>query len=163
MTRFDQQEAQQIDPSNFDPDQELRDYAEVGRSLPVFCTSARAYQLLAKDEEVGGFGDMSDTEIPQLKAHTRKLTETTRIKSCRSFLTDLVQMLNSLYLWSSKQDVGLYLTNEEKQAEMVYVREKVNELEKVRYIPFIKIGIQANNNSVFSWRMRSFPTSLKLS
>lgn len=132
MTRFDQQEAQHINPSNFDPEQELRDYAKVGRSLPVFCTSTRAYQSLAKDEEMDGFGDINATEIPQLRAHAKQLTEATQIKSSKSFLNDLVQMLNSLYLWSSKQNVGFYLTNEEKQAEMEYVREKVNELEKVR-------------------------------
>ncbi|KAI1117929.1 hypothetical protein F5Y14DRAFT_463973 [Nemania sp. NC0429] len=130
LKEFDQQEAQHIDPSTFDPEQELRDYAEAGRSLPVFCISARAYQSLAKDDDVLGFGDISDTEIPQLREHVKKLTEATRIKSCRSFLTDLTQELNSLYLWSSEPEVGLYLRKEEKQAEMEYVKEKVNELQK---------------------------------
>ncbi len=130
-SRLDEHEAQRTDPDNFNPEKELRDYAEVGRSLPVFCISSRAYQSLANGERVVGFRDIDDTEIPQLRAHTKKLTEATRIRHAKSFLNDLAQTLNSLYLWSSKKDIEIYLTDEEKKAEMGYLRERVNELEKV--------------------------------
>ncbi|KAI8949489.1 hypothetical protein F4801DRAFT_403829 [Xylaria longipes] len=130
LKELDQQEAQSIDPNNFDPEKESHDYAEIGRSLPVFCISSRAYQALANKEQVDGFSSTNDTEIPQLRAHTKRLTETIRISKAKSFLNDLAQTLNSLYLWSSKKDIGFYLTDEEKQAEMRYVREQINELEK---------------------------------
>ncbi|KAI0448945.1 hypothetical protein F5B21DRAFT_509652 [Xylaria acuta] len=129
LKELDQQEAQSIDPNNFDPEKEFRDYAEAGRSLPVFCISSQAYRALANKEEVDGFSDINDTEIPQLRAHTKKLTETTRINNAKSFLNDLAQTLNSLYLWSSKGGVEFYLTDEEKGVEVGYIKEQVNELE----------------------------------
>ncbi|TGJ81074.1 hypothetical protein E0Z10_g7676 [Xylaria hypoxylon] len=130
LKELDEYEAQRTDPNNFDPENLQRDYDKVRHSLTVFCVSSRAYKSLANEERVVGFGNVNDTEIPQLQAHTKKLTETTRIRNARSFLNDLVQTLNSLYLWSSGNDIELYLTEEEKRAEMGYVREQVTELEK---------------------------------
>ncbi|KAI0481588.1 hypothetical protein F4859DRAFT_512731 [Xylaria cf. heliscus] len=130
LKELDQQEAHSQDPTNFDPDKEFRDYAGIGHSLPVFCISSLAYQALANDEQVAGFRSINDTGIPQLRAHTKQLTEATRITKAKLFLNDLAQTLNSLYLWSSKKSIGFYLTDEEKNAEMGYVKERVNELEK---------------------------------
>ncbi|RYC65350.1 hypothetical protein CHU98_g878 [Xylaria longipes] len=128
--RLDQQEAQSIDPDNFDPENELRDYAEVGRSLPVFCISSTAYRSLLNEEVVDGFSDINDTGIPQLRAHAKKLTESARKSNAKSFLNDLAQTFNSLYLWSSKKDTKFYLTEEEMDSEMGYMKERINELEK---------------------------------
>ncbi|KAK5631980.1 hypothetical protein RRF57_007694 [Xylaria bambusicola] len=130
LKELDELEAQSIDPNNFDPEQEKRDYAEVGRSLPLYCVSSRAYQSLSRNEQVKGFHDVDSTQIPQLRAHTKESTESTRIHDAKSFLNDLAQMLNSLYLWSSRNGADLYLTNEEKEAEMRYVTEQVEELGK---------------------------------
>ncbi|GAW11202.1 hypothetical protein ANO14919_005440 [Xylariales sp. No.14919] len=129
LKELDEYEAQRIDP-NFDPGKVLRDYNQVRLSLPVFCISSRAYKSLANKERVTGFRNVNDTEVPQLQAHTKKLTETARIRNAKSFLNDLVQTLNSLYLWSTKKNIEIYLTDEEKKAEMEYVREQANELEK---------------------------------
>ncbi|KAI0434072.1 hypothetical protein F5Y09DRAFT_349681 [Xylaria sp. FL1042] len=121
---------QDTGPNDLDLRREPRNYAEAGRSLPVFCVSSRAYRLLVDGKIVDGFDDIRDTEIPQLRAHTKKLTEATRIHHARSFLNDLAKTLNSLYLWSSKRGPEFYLTDEEKNTDMGYVREKVNDLEK---------------------------------
>ncbi|GAP88484.1 putative tat pathway signal sequence protein [Rosellinia necatrix] len=130
LKELDQQESQYIDPANFDPDQEQRDYTEVGRALPVFCTSSQAYQLLSNGYEMDGFNDVNDTNIPQLRVHAKKLTEARCIANGKSFLNDLLQILNSLYIWSFKWDIDPYITHEEKEAEIRYVREKATELKE---------------------------------
>ncbi|KAI0527772.1 hypothetical protein F5B22DRAFT_3364 [Xylaria bambusicola] len=130
LKELDELEAQTIDPNNFDPEQEKRDYAEVGRSLPVYCVSSSGYQSLTGNEQVKGFCDVGDTQIPQLREFTKKSTESTRIYDAKSFLNDLAQALNSLYLWSSRNGAELYLTGEEKETEMRYVTEQVEKLGK---------------------------------
>ncbi|KAJ2995161.1 hypothetical protein NUW58_g1356 [Xylaria curta] len=130
LRELDQQESQRADPNNFDPENEYRDYAEVARSLPVFCVSSQAYRSLANEEQVHGFDNMDDTEIPQLRAHTIMLTEASRVSASKWFLNDLAQTLNSLYLWSSETNVELHLTDDEKKAEMGFVREQIDELDK---------------------------------
>jgi hypothetical protein len=64
---------QEEDPDQFNPEQDLRDYTEVARSLPVFCVSSRAYQKirgrLQRDNNVGGFSSAAETEIPALQVH----------------------------------------------------------------------------------------------
>ncbi|KAI1752357.1 hypothetical protein F4782DRAFT_530612 [Xylaria castorea] len=130
LKELDQQEAQSIDPNNLDQEKDFRDYAQIGHSLPVFCISSRAHQALANKKQVGGFSNLNDTEIPQLRAHMKKLTGVIRITNAKSFLNDLAQALNSLYLWSSEKGIEDYLTDEEKKAEMGCVREQVNKLEK---------------------------------
>lgn len=55
------------DESNFDPDEELRDYDKVAKSLPVFCVSSRAYQKLSgrfqRDNDVSGFKSIDETQV----------------------------------------------------------------------------------------------------
>lgn len=99
----------------------------------MYCISSRAYQLLDGKELVKGFRDMDDTQIPQLRTHTKNSTELTRIRNAKSFLNDLIQILNSLYMWSSITAAEMYLTDEEKGAEMGFVRKQAEELGKVRY------------------------------
>lgn len=83
IKEIDQENAVEEDEDNFNLDEELRDYDEVAKSLPVFCVSSRAYQKmcgrLAKDDPVPGFVTPEETEIPQLQAHCKKLTEAGRI------------------------------------------------------------------------------------
>ncbi|KAI8635076.1 hypothetical protein F5Y19DRAFT_470125 [Xylariaceae sp. FL1651] len=131
LKELDQQDAQHIDADNFDPEKELRNYNEIGRSLPVFCISSRAYQSIKGHEETEGFNTLDDTEIPQLRAHTIKLTEVTQIRSIRAFLNEFIQILNSLYMWSSKDGSEVFYTAEEKKVEIDYIKEQVNELEKL--------------------------------
>ena len=59
IRELDREFRQEEDPDQFNPEQDLRDYTEVARSLPVFCVSSRAYQKirgrLQRDNNVGGF------------------------------------------------------------------------------------------------------------
>lgn len=106
IKELDQDLAAEDDEANFDPDEELRDYDKIARSLPVFCVSARAHQKLAgrleKDAvQIEGFASLEDTEIPQLQEHAKRLTEGGRISTCQLFLNELNQLLNSMRLWTA--------------------------------------------------------------
>ncbi len=107
--RLDQETAAEDDAENFDPEVDLRDYAAVAASLPVFCVSSRAFQKLSgrlqKDGFISdGFLTPDDTEIPQLQEHAKKLTEADRAANCRKFLHDLVHLLNSMKMWAANID-----------------------------------------------------------
>lgn len=106
IKELDQDLAIEEDELNFDPDEKIRDYDEVARSLTVFCVSARAYQKLSgrleKDPvQIDGFALIEDTEIPQLQQHAMRLTERGRISTCQLFLNELNQLLNSMRLWTA--------------------------------------------------------------
>ena len=127
--------AQEDDPDQFNPEDEMRDYAEVARSLQVFCVSSRAYQKLqgrlAKDNvNAPGFRSVEETEVPQLQAHCKKLTEAGRASSCRAFLTNFSQTLNSLRLWASNDGTGLNLTDAQLPAESRFPKLRLNTLER---------------------------------
>jgi hypothetical protein len=70
IKELDMENAMEEDEENFNPEEELRDYDEVAKSLPVFCVSSRAYQKicgrLQKDEEVPGFKTAEETEVSRL-------------------------------------------------------------------------------------------------
>lgn len=67
IKELDQENAAEEEDENFDPDEELRDYEEVARSLPVFCVSSRAYQKLSgrlqREAPVPGFSAPEETEV----------------------------------------------------------------------------------------------------
>ncbi|QKX61671.1 uncharacterized protein TRUGW13939_08824 [Talaromyces rugulosus] len=116
IKELDQELAEEADSSSFNPDADDRDYEEVARSLPVFCISSRAYQKLQGRLEleptIPGFQAHEDTEVPQLQAHCKKLTEAIRDANSRCFLNNLDQLLNSLRLTSSAD--GNQTSDEEK-------------------------------------------------
>ncbi|CAN9336093.1 unnamed protein product [Alternaria alternata] len=132
IKEIDQENAAEEDEDNFNPEVEMRDYDEVARSLPVFCVSSRAYQKMCgrmqKDDGVPGFVDPQDTEVPQLQAHCRKLTEGGRIQTSRAFLTTVCQMLNTFSLWTSDDGTGLQMTKEETQKQVIHLQQRLNEL-----------------------------------
>ncbi|KAI0148196.1 hypothetical protein F4776DRAFT_606585 [Hypoxylon sp. NC0597] len=135
IRELDQENAAEEDDTAFDPDQDLRDYDEVARSLPVFCVSSRAYQKLSgrlrKDDFQGhGFMSPEDTEIPQLQQHAKKLTEARRASNCRRFLNDLTQLTNSMKLWASSDGTQSILTDVERRREEMHLRKLLNDLEK---------------------------------
>ncbi|KAI1326365.1 hypothetical protein F5Y16DRAFT_231082 [Xylariaceae sp. FL0255] len=125
---LDQEDAQRANPEGFDPTHELRDYAAVGRSLPVFCVSSRAYQSLMGGKSLEGFGNLEATEVPQLKKHLRDMTEPMRISSSKSFLNDLFQLLTSLHIWSIEPGREFYLTDREKKDEVAFMTTQVNKM-----------------------------------
>ena len=138
IKELDQEMAAEEDEENFDPNVEARDYEEVARSLPVFCVSSRGYQKLKgrfrKDAAVPGFKTVEETGIPQLQAHCRKLTEAGRSASCRRFINNLSQLLNSLALWASSDGTGANLTKEQRAKEERFLKEALKKLETVSQV-----------------------------
>ncbi|KAK6433371.1 hypothetical protein LTR95_010456, partial [Oleoguttula sp. CCFEE 5521] len=107
IRELDQEDAADEDPDAFDPDEDLRDYDEVTRSLPVYCT-----------------------EIPQLQAHCKQLTENGRAAACKRFLNSVNQLLTSLGLWSSDDGSGLKMTSQQRTDERVFLTNKLKKLGK---------------------------------
>lgn len=134
IKELDQENAEEEDPEYFDPDEDARDYDEVARSLPVYCVSSRAYQKLSgrmqKDSDVPGFTTKEQTEIPQLQAHCKTLTERGREAGCRRFLNSLNQLLNSLGLWASDDGTGAKLSSQQRDTEKGFLFRQLKELEK---------------------------------
>ncbi|KUJ22436.1 uncharacterized protein LY89DRAFT_714238 [Mollisia scopiformis] len=134
IRELDQEAAQEEDPDQFNPEDELRDYDEVARTLPVFCVSSRAYQKmqgrLQRDNAVPGFRSPEETEVPQLQAHCKKLTEAGRASNCRAYLTNLCQLLTSLGLWASNDGTGMNMTDAQLAAETRFLKSKLKSLEQ---------------------------------
>ena len=134
VRELDQENLEEEDPDNFNPDEEVRDYDEVARSLPVFCVSSRAYQKLSqrmqKDNDVAGFTEKEQTEIPQLQAHCKQLTEKGRGASCRRFLNSLSRLVSSLALWASDDGTGPKLNAQQYGSEERYLTRRLQDLDK---------------------------------
>jgi len=133
VKEIDQENAAEEDEDHFNPDEEVRDYDLVAKSLPVFCVSSRAYQKmqgrLVKDDGVPGFVVPEETEIPQLQAHCRKLTENGRVQTARTFLLNFCQLLTTFHLWASDDGTGLQMTGEDKAKQVSYLKRRLEELE----------------------------------
>jgi hypothetical protein len=134
LKELDQENAAEEDEDNFNPDEDQRDYDKVANSLPVFCVSSRAYQQmcgrLQKDDTVPGFETPDETEIPQLQAHCRKLTEAGRIQTARTFLLSLCQQLTTFSIWASEDGTGLKMTDDDRLQQKVYLDKRLSQLEK---------------------------------
>ncbi|KAI4649500.1 hypothetical protein J4E93_003820 [Alternaria ventricosa] len=132
IKEIDQENAAEEDEDNFNPDEEMRDYSQVARSLPVFCVSSRAYQKMCgrmqKDDEVPGFMTPDETEVPQLQNHCKKLTEGGRIQTSRAFLTSVCQMLTTFNLWMSNHGAGSKMTDEDKLKQADYLQRRLTHL-----------------------------------
>ncbi|GFF42819.1 nuclear GTPase SLIP-GC [Aspergillus udagawae] len=135
VKELDQELAEEEDAANFNPDVDARDYDQVAKSLPVFCVSSRGYQKLRgrlrKEADVHGFQSVEETEVPQLQAHCKKLTEVSREANSRRFLNSLSQLLNSLRLWSSPAGDSSHLTDGQKTRQNTMVQNKIQKLESV--------------------------------
>ncbi|KAJ5035261.1 Dynamin family-domain-containing protein [Bipolaris maydis] len=132
IREIDQENAAEADEDSFDPDEEMRDYEQVAKSLPVFCVSSRAYQKMCgrmqKDDNVHGFTSVEETEIPQLQIHCQKLTEAGRIQTSRTFLTGFLQLLITFRLWTSENSPDLKLTEKDKQQHLKFLERRMEEL-----------------------------------
>ncbi|KAM3081672.1 hypothetical protein ACMFMG_005123 [Clarireedia jacksonii] len=133
IKELDQENAEEEDAENFNPEEDIRDYDAVAKSLPVFCVSSRAYQQmngrLKHDATIPGFRDIEQTEVPQLQAHCKKLTESGRSANCRRYLNSSLQLILSLSLWASNDGSGLNLTDTQKATEARWLEKKLSELE----------------------------------
>ena len=134
IKELDQEAALEADEESFNPDEDIRDYVQVAESLPVFCVSSRAYQKLCgrlkRDDSILGFRSPQDTEVPQLQEHCKKLTEGTRLQTCRSFLLSLCQQLTTLSLWASTDRHDREMTEADKDMEAAFLKEQLEDLEK---------------------------------
>ncbi|EED18160.1 conserved hypothetical protein [Talaromyces stipitatus ATCC 10500] len=132
IRELDHELAEETDASSFNPDVDVRDYDKVAQSLPVFCVSSRAYQKLQgrfqKEANVPGFQTIEETEVPQLQAHCKKLTEASREANSRRFLNNLDQLLNSLRLLASSD--SLQVTDKQKATRAAIVESTYNQLDK---------------------------------
>lgn len=135
IRELDQELAAEEDEENFNPDADTRDYAEVARSLPVFCVSSRGYQKLQgrlrKDPKIPGFKALEETEIPQLQAHCKQLTVAGRTSNCKRFINNLSQLLNSLSIWASNDGTSSNMTADQWRREEKYLQKGLKELETV--------------------------------
>ncbi|HEU0047929.1 MAG TPA: hypothetical protein VFQ43_10045, partial [Nitrososphaera sp.] len=135
IKELDMEIQEEEDAANFNPENDVRDYDEVARSLPVFTVSSRAYQKLMgrliKDKDVPGFTSVEQTQIPQLQEHAKKTTEAGRQSNCRRFLNSLSQLLNSLKLWASSDGSLNSLTETQKWREAKILADKLKTLDKV--------------------------------
>ncbi|KAI3400969.1 hypothetical protein diail_1177 [Diaporthe ilicicola] len=104
MRETDEADAQ-ADDRHFDPSVKHRDYDEIGRSLPVFCVSSKAYQQLRlqrkRETRVEGFRNLTDSEVPLLQQHAMKLPEQGRIRIYKTFLNEFCGLLGSLTIWAN--------------------------------------------------------------
>lgn len=135
IKELDQETAAEADEANFDPEVDVRDYDAVAESLPVFCVSSRAFQKLSgrlqKDNfNAAGFANAEDTEVPQLQAHAKKLTEAGRAANCRRFLNELVSLLNSMTMWATDDGTRSNFTDAEKRAEEERIRRLLDKIEQ---------------------------------
>lgn len=138
IKELDQETAIEEDEENFNPDVDLRDYDKVAETLPVFCVSSRAFQKLSgrmvRDKfNSAGFRSLEETEIPQLQAHAKKLTENGRAANCRRFLGDLATLLNSMSMWATNDGTRSNLTDAEKRAEESFLRKRLSKMENVSH------------------------------
>ncbi|KAL8823786.1 MAG: hypothetical protein Q9191_005550 [Dirinaria sp. TL-2023a] len=138
IKELDHEVAAEEDEEHFNPEVESRDYEEVARSLPVYCVSSRGYQKiqgrLRKEPTVPGFNSAEETEIPQLQAHCKELTKAGRSASCRRFINNLNQLLNSLALWASSDGTGEHLTAEQREREAKLLSGQLKRLEDVSMV-----------------------------
>lgn len=72
----------------------------------------------------------NDTEVPQLQAHCKKLTESSRPSNCRAYLSAICQLLTLLGLWVSNDGTGLNSTDHQLAAEARYLKTRLVTLEK---------------------------------
>ncbi|GKT88761.1 tat pathway signal sequence [Colletotrichum tofieldiae] len=84
---------------------EPRDYEDMSRQTPVFCTSSYVYRQIrglsmSDNDSTPGFETEEDTEIPQLQVHAQKLTEELRITKHKEVLSGICQVFNSIAIWA---------------------------------------------------------------
>lgn len=110
-------------------------------SLSVHLVSSTAYQILAGNrfdvDALPGFTTLEDTGIPALREHCIRLTDKPRIDAYKTFITDGIQMLNSLRSWVDRDlsSGGALSSRLQRQEKSIRMGEQ-QQLEKVRRLPF---------------------------
>ena len=111
----------------------------------MFCVSSRAYQKLqgrlVKNKSPPGFKHVDETEMPALQKHCIELTKKTREVTCRRFLTNVFQILDSLRLWASNDGTGRNLTDAQLDREGKLLKDKLDKLDKVSGLPSVDLSL----------------------
>ncbi|PPR06571.1 hypothetical protein CVT24_001752 [Panaeolus cyanescens] len=98
LKELDDAAAEERDPENFNPTQNLRDYDAI--DLPVFTVSSRDYVRLKGQVKGDGaaacFSNVEDTGIPDLQKWCQKLTVASRDRAARIFMTQLKGFATSI-------------------------------------------------------------------
>ncbi|KAK7966654.1 uncharacterized protein PG986_000931 [Apiospora aurea] len=165
IKELDQETAAEKDDANFDPDHDARDYDAVAAGLPVFCISSRAFQKLSgrleKDDfDSHGFMSLEDTEVPQLQAHAKKLTETGRIAHYKEFLNNLLRLVYSMNLWVTNEGTSS-LSTAEKRSEEIHIRKLLGELKDV-FDASVRGSVEEMEECLRDQIFKSFDTSIPL-
>ncbi|KAK8038081.1 hypothetical protein PG994_014848 [Apiospora phragmitis] len=165
IKELDQETAAEKDDANFDPDQDAQDYNAVAAGLSVFCISSRAFQKLSgrleKDDfDSHGFTSLEDTEVPQLQAHAKKLTETGRIAHYKEFLNNLLRLVYSMNLWVTDEGTSS-LSTAEKRSEEIHLRKLLGELKDV-FDASVRGSVEEMEECLRDQIFKSFETSIPL-
>jgi hypothetical protein len=112
------------------------------------------------DAMPGGFKAKDETEIPQLQAHCKQLTEASRISKCQGFLNKVHQLLNSLSIWSSQDGTGLKLTDAQHQAESTWLNKTLRTLEE-HFDKAVTEGVEDIKNALTSNLFQHYPATIK--
>ena len=116
---MDQEAAAEDAEEALAPENEPRDYERFAQSLPVFCTSSRAYQQFRgrgdEGDPIKGYRNIEETEIPHLQAHAKTLTRADRITAMTRFLNELSRVISSMMIWvtSPEAKVGVPVESEQ--------------------------------------------------
>lgn len=135
LPRIDEEDGQ--DSEDYDPSVTKRDYEQVASSLPVFCISSKAYQQFRKpargETRVEGFRAVEDSQIPSLQEHAKNASRSGQVRSNQAFLSQFSQLLNSLNIWTTKNEFSLKLGEVEGQDfnyEVKYLEAKSADLKR---------------------------------
>ncbi|KAF7975844.1 hypothetical protein HWV62_8413 [Athelia sp. TMB] len=108
LKEMDDMAAESNNPDEYDPDVDLRDYAEV--DLPVFPCSAREYSLLKGQTINGGkttcFSKIEDTNIPALQRHCLSLPIPSRNLAVENLLIGLKTFAEGVHTALTEGDDG---------------------------------------------------------
>lgn len=134
IKELDQEAAIEADEEAFNPEEEIRDYTQVAQSLPVFCVSSRAYQKLSgrlkRDENVPGFRNLEETEMPSLQKHCKQATIEGRKQASRASLLSFCQQLTTFFIWAGAFNDGAKITDAEKRRHTIFLAKRLEELEE---------------------------------
>lgn len=80
----------------------IRDYDQIRKSLPVFCTTARSYQNIkgytTDAPEHNICKNLTDTGVPELRSHLTKIAQESQEANLRATYRDALEALNDLSL-----------------------------------------------------------------
>lgn len=107
--------------------------------LPVFCVSGKAFQKMSgnlkTDDEVSGFLDVEDTEIPALKRHARDITKSVRAVALHTFFNNVHQYLAEVMMQIVISDQPLQMAEDVKSQDKAFIKGASAAFSKVCFTP----------------------------